>query len=838
MNDEKEKRFLDALGALFTGARVEGDSGFINLMRVKNRYFEQIRPELMKKFNEAAPFGSEFREELFDKLYAFFSRYFCESGSVYFRRIPAFYPAREEVYADGGDMELVWKTRDLYYVKSDYLISSMPVEWTMSGSVFRFYFDASELETRQNNERRNFVFSFADVRKKKDADGREELCTVLRVSFSARGNKTNTDDILKKMCAAGAIVEAEEENLERAFAIFRRQTESDFFIHKNARAFLRGQFDMWMYQYIFREESDFGAARIAQLHGLRDCAHSLIDFIGQFEDELVRVWQKPKIARDVNYVLTADKLTAEVLQKTAAHSGAAAQVSEWRDLNLVGNDFAFADLLKNDSRKFLPLDTRHFKDLECEILECLGDLDSALDGEMIRGDNWQALNTLRGKYAGRIKCVYIDPPFNLDSSDQFDYRTNYKNANWATLLENRLTLARDFLSDDGSIFVRCDYNGNWIVRCLLDSVFGKERFCNQIAVGKSAKITEDITKYHSDYDSLFFYANSSEYTFRPVKIKRKERKWQPLHLSGVRWSPIAEQHIKLFSAVNLKKENGNKYKTRARIILGEEMLPPEGRHWALSQDAIFAAEASGEIRMSDSGNPEALQGKYKKLTDNWTDNVGYARDWGFSTENHELVLMRVMYSVSDENEFVFDFFAGSGTTQAVAQKLGRKWLGAEMGAHFDTVILPRLKKVLAGHQSGISKETNYKGGGAFKYYALEQYEETLKKMRYKDADLLDTAPDKSPFEEYVFLADDKFAHAVSAGKGKNGKIKINLSALYADADLPETLANLIGSPLRRRTADTAEFANGETIKTNPAQMTEDEKLTLLQHLRPVLWWGE
>ena len=833
MNDEKEKRFLDALGALFTGARVEGDSGFINLMRVKNRYFEQIRPELMKKFNEAAPFGSEFREELFDKLYAFFSRYFCESGSVYFRRIPAFYPAREEVYADGGDMELVWKTRDLYYVKSDYLISSMPVEWTMSGSVFRFYFDASELETRQNNERRNFVFSFADVRKKKDADGREELCTVLRVSFSARGNKTNTDDILKKMRAAGAIVEAEEENLERAFAIFRRQTESDFFIHKNARAFLRGQFDMWMYQYIFREESDFGAARIAQLHGLRDCAHSLIDFIGQFEDELVRVWQKPKIARDVNYVLTADKLTTEVLQKTAAHSGAAAQVSEWRDLNLVGNDFAFADLLKNDSRKFLPLDTRHFKDLECEILECLGDLDSALDGEMIRGDNWQALNTLRGKYAGRIKCVYIDPPFNLDSSDQFDYRTNYKNANWATLLENRLTLARDFLSEDGSIFVRCDYNGNWIVRCLLDSVFGAENFRNEIIVRRGYVPAGNFRQLPTANDFLFMYAkNLPDFAMavntRP--IPESDRRWISLDMPGQRQA--REKKVRLF--------------------FGKEIFPPLGQHWGLQQKRIDELTAQGDIRINPKkryvdtegnqivGMPEYRKEPYLLLNTNWDDISGYTtHNTFFATENSEELLKRVEELISaDKGDVVFDFFAGSGTTQAVAQKLGRKWLGAEMGAHFDTVILPRLKKVLAGHQSGISKETNYKGGGAFKYYALEQYEETLKKMRYKDADLLDTAPDKSPFEEYVFLADDKFAHAVSAGKGKNGKIKINLSALYADADLPETLANLIGSPLRRRTADTAEFANGETIKTNPAQMTEDEKLTLLQHLRPVLWWGE
>ena len=107
-NGIKEKRFLDALGSLFTGAEVEGDSGFVNLMRIKHSYFKSLRPTLMETIDRRAEPKTAFREELFDKLYTFFSRYFCESGSIYFRHLPAFAKTYERVYADGQDVALSW----------------------------------------------------------------------------------------------------------------------------------------------------------------------------------------------------------------------------------------------------------------------------------------------------------------------------------------------------------------------------------------------------------------------------------------------------------------------------------------------------------------------------------------------------------------------------------------------------------------------------------------------------------------------------------------------------------------------------------------------------------
>ena len=479
------------------------------------------------------------------------------------------------------------------------------------------------------------------------------------------------------------------------------------------------------------------------------------------------------------------------------------------------------------------MDTKHFKDLELAILADLGNLDENLDGELVHSENWQALNSLQKRYQEQVQCIYIDPPFNLDTSDQFLYRTNYKDSNWATILDNRLQLAKQWLNSKGGIFLRCDYHGNWIVRYLLSHTFGEGNLKNEIILSKSAKVTEKIRRYHSSHDSLFFAVKSETYDFEPATKKRENSQWRPMHLPGVRWSP-AREYVDLFSEKNIKEKRGQ-FSTRARIILGKEMLPPEGRHWALSQEAIFDLEKTGGIKF-DNGQPKTMESAFQKLTDNWTDWVGYSSFWGFTTENNEKIIGRAVKTSSlKERELVLDFFLGSGTTTAVAHKLGRKWLGVEMGEHFHCVILPRMKKVLGYDKTGISKDVkDYQGGGAFKYYTLEQYEEALKNAHYADGEQLELDSDKSPFAQYVFFSDDKLAHVAKRDKDT---INIALDDLYPDIDIGESLANILGKTIRSRTADKITFADGSEEKINPATMTEDEKREFIALIKPYLWWG-
>ncbi len=834
----KEKRFLKALEDLFTGAEVEGDSGFVNLMRMKRTYFQSIRPQLMAEIDQRAEKYTHFRDELFDKLYTFFHRYFCESGSIYFRHLPAFAKTYERVYADGQDVALSWKTQMLYYVKSDVLVRSMPVELHDEDAPQndrRFFFDAAAFTAKQNNEKRAFVFRFVRV----DKETRPPTIH-LAVAYSERGSRTSLDEIIRG--ARKARTTLTEEQLQQAISVFRRQTEADFFINKDAKGFLREQFDLWAYQYMFTERTIFEEQRIKQLQAIQEVAYFIIDFIAQFEEELRRVWEKPKFVRRLNYVITLDKLSDAALKKIIQHKNAKAQIKEWRALGMVDNGFVMKNIFNgqrsiedtngaNGNYKFLPLDTRHFKDMEIEILEGLGNLDEALDGELVHSENWQALNTLQERYREKVKCIYIDPPFNLDSSDQFEYRTNYKDSCWATMLKNRISLAHDYLSDDGAIFIRCDYNGNWIVRCLLDDIFNKDNFRNEIIVKRGYVPAGNFRQLSTANDFLFMYAKRLA-SFNMAKntrpISEEERRWISLDMPGQR-------------STRDKK---------VRTFFGEEMFPPKGQHWGLSQKRIDELSSRGDIRINPNkkyvdtenrsviGMPEYLKEPYILLNTNWDDISGYTtHNTFFPTENSEELLRRTTELISgEENELCIDFFAGSGTTQAVAQKLGRKWLGVEMGEHFHTVVLPRMKKVLSGHQSGISKETEYRGGGFFKYYALEQYEETLKNARYKDGEQLELDSTKSPFEQYVFFGDDKLAHAVNVQK--NGKLKINLHHLYPDIDIAESLANILGKTIRKRTADGVTFTDGSSEKTNPTKMTEAEKQHFIALIKPYLWWGE
>ncbi len=220
---------------------VEGESGYINLMRMKAQYFEKVmRPAIEDEVNKALEPFSDFREELFDKLYTFFKRYFTESGSLGFFFTPYHQSVYERVYTNEQDVALFWKTARLYYVKTDRLFRSM--EMTLDG--FRFFFDVSTLEHKRANEKRELVFDFKERRN----DG----AFVFTVAYSEKGRTTKVGDIRRAVKDALGLKNythavPSEETLEHAFRLFERQSEVDYFICKDAKSFLREQFDLWQY---------------------------------------------------------------------------------------------------------------------------------------------------------------------------------------------------------------------------------------------------------------------------------------------------------------------------------------------------------------------------------------------------------------------------------------------------------------------------------------------------------------------------------------------------------------------------------------------------------------
>jgi adenine specific DNA methylase Mod len=805
----KEKLFYDTLRNIFVGAKIEGKGGFINLMSIKSNYYLEIENLLHQDVENTLMDYPTFREELFDKLYSFFSRYFTESGSIYFNSTPFHNNIYEKVYTDEKDVILFWKTQMLYYVKSDRIFCSMPIEFDN----LKFYFDASDIESKKANEKRTLIYTLKNI----DADNTINLLVI----NSERGKKTKNDEILKAIKKGN--IHIKEEQLERAFRVFEKQSEVDFFINKDAKSFLQEQFKLWSYQYFWEGGNKWNAKRVNELQKLKDIAFKIIDFISQFENELVKIWNKLKFVKNSNYVVTLDRIKDfELIKKIIRHQNFSKQIKEWKTLGIIDDDFNKNDIIedtligKNLVKKYehLPIDTKYFKNLEFEILSRFDDLDKSLDGWLIKSENYQALNTILPKFKEKVQTIYIDPPFNLDSSDQFMYRTNYKNANWATLLENRLKLAKDWLNEKGSIFVRCDYNGNWIVRPLMNEIFGEENFRNELIINKSNKQGAIDKRFNPATETLFLYSKIIESLINPQFRKReKQGGWIEMH------SP---------------KENKDSHTV---IFNSKTFVAPKGRHWSFAKETIDRLISENRIRVTKKkyidvyGNRQSevleyLMSEAETIESNWTDILGYSTTTGFQTENSEQLLKRVIDSTSKQGDILFDFFLGSGTTTAVAHKLGRKWLGVEMGNHFDTVILPRMKKVLAYDKSGISKEVKeYQGGGFFKYYELEQYEETLDNCKYKDGDVFHT-PSETPYQEYVFMKDEKMLECLTIDY-RNNKVKVDLNKLYKNIDISETLSNLTGKWIKKISPDEVEFEDGTKINIKDL----DYKL-----IKPLIWW--
>jgi len=488
----------------------------------------------------------------------------------------------------------------------------------------------------------------------------------------------------------------------------------------------------------------------------------------------------------------------------------------------------------------LPIDTKYFKDLELEILNLFDNLDQSLDGWLIKSENWQALNTIFPKFKEKIQTIYIDPPFNKEQEADYFYSVKFKDATWITMLENRLRLARDLLKDTGSIFVRCDYNGNMYVRLLMNEIFGEENFRNEIIVKRGAPKAglflqfETLKSIGVMYDNLYWFSKNVEKVYGKFIQKLSEARrgyWTSfkkiydrptmryeilgINLTEGQWMWNKERAYKAV-------ENYQKYLEIAKKT-GETLE----EYWERTGRKLDFIRRQGDtIQYWVPPKEEAL------LDNNWLDIPGYSSRWNFKTENSEILLKRVIESTSNEGDLVLDFFLGSGTTTAVAHKLGRKWIGVEMGEHFYSVVLPRMKKVLAYDKSGISKEKDVKekynqqkAGGFFKYYELEQYEDTLRKTKYEDSDLFEI-PSQSPYSQYIFMKDKKMLDALELDF-KNNKVKVNLEKLYPNIDIAETLSNLLGKWIKRISENEVEFEDGEKVEIKNL----DYRL-----IKPLIWW--
>jgi len=849
-----EKQFLGALRDIFVGAKVEGDSGYVNLMRIKSRYYEQgVFPQLQKDITAALQPFPDFREELFDKLFTFFQRYFSESGSIYFRYTALHQNVYEKVYTDDRDVILFWKTHMLYYVKTDRIFTSLNVE--VDG--VKFFFDASKMTLKKSNEKREVVYAFRKVQP-------EDGTLVFDVAYSEKGKTTRVDEILKDIKKANG--KLDDETLNKAFRVFEKQSEVDFFINKDARAFLQEQFDLWLYQYLFAGQNVWSTERLAQLQALKAIAYKVIDFISQFEDELVKIWNKPKFVRNSHYVLTLDKLAGSpVLEKLLSHPHLPQQMQEWRDLGMIDEDFKLEMLTQKDAAgaplhplyQYLPIDTKYFSDLELDILALFDDLDAALDGWLVHSENYQALNTLLPKYRERIRSVYIDPPYNSKSTEIL-YVNTYKHSSWLTMMENRLGVSKKFCTVDGSHVIAIDENEQETLGNLLSGIFPYHtRTCVSVIHNKKG-IQGDYFSYNHDFAYFCLPPSLGEINGNPIPKEEWEyvslRKWgtestrdtakncfYPIYVKGneiVGFGEVCPEDYHPVSG-NIKRKDG--------II---EVFPIDKskveRKWRYARNSVESILSLLKVVETKDGEIQIVKARdFQQYKTVWDDSLYIAGDYGtrlltdmgiFPGEN---LYPKSVYAVSDaihaisiKTSVILDYFAGSGTTAHAVMNLNRadggkrKYILVEMGEHFNTVILPRIKKVAFSDKWKEGKPNGGEGMSHFvKYYDLEQYEDVLRRAHYADADLFHN-PYEDPYHSYVFLRDLKMLDSVEIDEEQN-KAHFYPERLYPDIDLAETLSQRRGKWIKRITAEYVEFQEGERMS-----LTDPD----WQVIKPLVWW--
>lgn len=349
---------------------------------------------------------------------------------------------------------------------------------------------------------------------------------------------------------------------------------------------------------------------------------------------------------------------------------------------------------------------------------------------LIQGDNLDALKALLPFYAGQVKCIFIDPPYNTKSAFEH-YDDNLEHSQWLAMMWPRLELLRELLSEDGSIWVSIDDNEAHYLKAIMDEIFGRGNFIATIIWRKNYSPKSTAKHISIDHDYLLVYAKS-EHSWVPNLMPRSEK--QNAAYRNIDNDSRGPWKTSDLSARNYYSKGIYPITTPSgRIING----PPGGNYWRVSKEKF--EELDNDNRIWWGKNKDAIPQIKRFLSEvkqgvvpqsYWHyDEVGHTQDakkemvefFGrevFDTPKPEALIERVLKISTNDNDLVLDSFLGSGTTAAVAQKMGRRYIGIEMGEHAVTHCVPRLTKVIDGEQGGISKAVGWQGGGGFRFYRL------------------------------------------------------------------------------------------------------------------------
>ena len=378
-------------------------------------------------------------------------------------------------------------------------------------------------------------------------------------------------------------------------------------------------------------------------------------------------------------------------------------------------------------------DVRAATGVPYRLLEAVPGLDGgdADAGNMlIQGDNLDALKALLPYFKGAVRCIYIDPPYNTRSAFEH-YDDNLEHSQWLAMIYPRLVLLRELLAQDGSIWVSIDDNEGHYLKVVMDEVFGRRHFLSTIIWRKNYSPKSTARHFSEDHDYIMVYARDSD-RWLPKLIPRSEKQdkayknFDDDYRGSWKTSDLSARNFYSKGTYSITTPSG-RYIER----------PPGGNYWRVAEEKFWELDRDNRIWWGRDGNAipqikrflsEVKQGIVPQTF--WSyEEVGHTQDAKkevlaisasdvFITPKPERLMQRILHIASNPGDLVLDSFLGSGTTAAVAHKMGRRWIGIEMGDHAETHCKKRLDKVIAGEQGGISETVGWSGGGGYRFYRL------------------------------------------------------------------------------------------------------------------------
>jgi len=867
--EEARQKVLDTLGEDALDAEGTLAAQYHNT-KVGREYLEAQRKAAHAQPSEAL------EAAVYNHLYTFFSRYYQDGDFISRRRY-----AKKERYAipyNGEEVTLYWANHDQYYVKTAEHFTDYT--WKApNGVTVHFKLQAADVEVNNVKGEKRFFLPVLDGIAW-DAEKR-----TLTIPFHYRplteqekityGNKKQQEKIiaealeqiparLKGNAEALAALSAERRRdakgnpvsyLAHHLRQYTARNTRDFFIHKDLRGFLSRELDFYLKNEVLNlDELEAAGENLAAgwfqlMRLIKQVGNHIIDFLAQIEDFQKVLWEKKKFVTETFYLVTVGNISENFYPEIAANK---AQWEAWRALfhihELPGDpktrEGRIAFLKAHPT---LVLDTRHFsQDFTDRLLASFDNLDEVTDGLLVHSENWQALNLLLETYRERVKCIYIDPPYNSKTTEIL-YKNNYKHSSWLSLMDNRLTLSAYFETNDGSHIIAIDENEQERLGLLLAERFpSHEKICVSVIHNKKG-IQGDYFSYNNDFAYFCISPGLPETNGKPIP----EDEWEYMNLR--KWGRESERHTakNCFYPIYVKGSeivgfgdvcDDDFHPGAANVIVnGDEgiiaVYPVDSqgveRKWRYARDSIGSIKHLLKVHVTRAGEIQILKAKaesqFKTVWDDpkyiagdfgtkWLTDLGLKIEENLYPKSVHTVEDSI-FAVSDSSSMVLDYFAGSGTTGHAVINLNRedggrrKFILVEMGEYFDTVLLPRIKKVTFSPEWKDGKprrlpteEEAERSPRIIKVIRLESYEDALNNIAFNE---------ESGHKALDLFGDEYLLRYMLKWEAKKSETLLDVEKLQSPfsyklrihrdgetreqaVDLPETFAYLIGLDVERR----------------------------------------